>query len=127
MAPGRSQVVNLCMCSLTWLMRPKENFSILCSERFLLFVLLLYINLRGFDPLLLFFMNEIKIVAYSFSSSVIQYNSNEKLLKAWSGARFYKNQHSSLIMIWRKLDTVETNCIFFCYTLKLKICNRFRK
>ena len=24
-------------------------------------------NLRGFDPLLLFFMNEIKIVSYSFS------------------------------------------------------------
>ena len=38
--------------------------------------------LRGFDPLLLFFMNEIKIVSYSFSSSVIEYNSNEKLLKA---------------------------------------------
>ena len=50
-------------------------------------------KLRGFDPLLLFFMNEIKIVSYSFSSSVIEYNSNEKLLKAWSGARFYKNQH----------------------------------
>ena len=39
-------------------------------------------DLRGFDPLLLFFMNEIKIVSYSFSSSVIEYNSNEKLLKA---------------------------------------------
>ena len=51
--------------------------------------------LRGFDPLLLIFMNEIKIVSYSFSSSVIEYNSNEKLLKAWSGARFYKNQHMS--------------------------------
>ena len=38
--------------------------------------------LRGFDPLLLFFMNEIKIVSYSFSSPVIEYNSNEKLLKA---------------------------------------------
>ena len=32
--------------------------------------------LRGFDPLLLFFMNEIKIVSYSFSPSVIEYNSN---------------------------------------------------
>ena len=30
----------------------------------------------------LFSMNEIKIVSYSFSSSVIEYNSNEKLLKA---------------------------------------------
>ena len=39
-------------------------------------------RLRGFDPLLLFFMNEIKIVSYSLSSSVIEYNSNEKLLKA---------------------------------------------
>ena len=38
--------------------------------------------LRGFDPLLLFFMNVIKIVSYSFSSSVIEYNSNEKLFKA---------------------------------------------
>ena len=35
-------------------------------------------------------MNEIKIVFYSFSSSVIEYNSNEKLLKGGSGARFYK-------------------------------------
>ena len=39
------------------------------------------VELRGFDPLLLFFMNEIKIVSYSFSSSVIEYNSNEKLLE----------------------------------------------
>ena len=39
-------------------------------------------ELRGFDPLLLFFMNEIKIVSYSFSSSLIEYNSNGKLLKA---------------------------------------------
>ena len=38
-------------------------------------------------------MNEIKIVSYSFSWSAIEYNSNEKLLEAWSGARFYKNQH----------------------------------
>ena len=37
-------------------------------------------------------MNEMKIVSYSFSSSVIEYNTNEKLLRAWSGARFYKNQ-----------------------------------
>ena len=41
-----------------------------------------YMHLRGFDPLLLFFMNEIKIVSYSFSSSVIEYNSNGKLLEA---------------------------------------------
>ena len=64
--------------------------------------------------MLLFFMNEIKIVSYSFSSQVIEYNSNEKLFDAWSGARFYKNQHTlCLIRIWRKLDTVETNCIIF--------------
>ena len=37
-------------------------------------------------------MNEIKIVSFSFSSSVIEYNSNEKILEAWSGTRFYKNQ-----------------------------------
>ena len=36
-------------------------------------------SLRGFDPLVLFLMNEIKIGSYSFSSSVIEYNSNEKL------------------------------------------------
>ena len=33
---------------------------------------------RGFDPLLLCFMNEIKIVSFSFSSSAIEYNSNKK-------------------------------------------------
>ena len=38
--------------------------------------------LKGFDSLLLFFMNGIKIVSYSFSSSVIEYNSNEKLLES---------------------------------------------
>ena len=38
-------------------------------------------------------MNELEIVSYAFSSSVIEYNSNEKLLEAWSGACFYKNQH----------------------------------
>ena len=37
-------------------------------------------------------MNEIKIVSYSFSPSVTEYNSNEKLLEAWREARFYKNQ-----------------------------------
>ena len=51
-----------------------------------LFIVAIYYStpdaLRGFDPLLLFFMNEIKIVSYSFSSSVIEYNSNEKLLEA---------------------------------------------
>ena len=46
-------------------------------------------------------MNEIKKASYSFSSSVIEYitteyNSNERLLEAWSGARFYKNQHNVL-------------------------------
>ena len=45
-------------------------------------VVILKFLLRGFDPLLLCFLNEIKIVSYSFSSSVIEYNSNEKLLKA---------------------------------------------
>ena len=43
-----------------------------------------------------FFKNGIKTVSYSFSSSVIKYNSNEKLLEAWSGARFYKNQNHVL-------------------------------
>ena len=46
--------------------------------------------LRGFDPLLLFFMNEIKIVSYSFSSSVKEYNSNEKLLRHEAGLVFAK-------------------------------------
>ena len=43
-------------------------------------------------------LNEIKIVSYSFSSSVtvIENNSNEKPLEAWSGARFYKNQNDVL-------------------------------
>ena len=41
-------------------------------------------------------LNEIKIVYYLFSSSVIENNSNEKLLEAWSGVRFYKNQHDVL-------------------------------
>ena len=40
-------------------------------------------------------MNEIKIVFYSFLSSEIEYNSNGKLLEAWSGASFYKNQQKS--------------------------------
>ena len=56
-------------------------------------------------------MKEIKMVSYSFSSSVIEYNSNEKLFEAWSWARFYKKSTLCLIMIWRKLDRVETNCI----------------
>ena len=42
--------------------------------------------LKGHRPSALIFMNEIKIVSYSFSSSVVEYNSNEKLLKVLSGA-----------------------------------------
>ena len=59
-------------------------------------------------------MNEIKIVIYSFSSSEIEYNSNEKLEEAWSGARFYKNQH--YVLSWYELGTVETHCIIFFIT-----------
>ena len=54
-------------------------------------------DLKGIRPSALIFMNEIKIVSYSFLSSVMEYNSNEKLLETWSGARFDK----------RKLDTVD--------------------
>ena len=53
----------------------------------------LFILLKGFRPSALIFHEWNKIVSYSFSSSVIEYNSNEKLLEAWSEARFYKNQH----------------------------------
>ena len=42
-------------------------------------------------------MNEIKIVSYSFSSSVKEYNLNEKLLEVLSGARIKENQH---IVLW---------------------------
>ena len=70
-------------------------------------------TLRGFDPLLLFFMNEIKIVSISFSSSVIEYNSNEKLLEAWSGARFYKNQHYVLSWYEENLTQYKQIAYFF--------------
>ena len=64
-------------------------------------------------------MNEIKIVSFSFSSSVLEYNSNEKLLEAWSGARFYKNQH--YVLSWYEENlTVETNCVFFLLHTKIK-------
>ena len=49
--------------------------------------------IKGLRPYALNFIIEIKIVSYSFSSPVIEYNSNGKLLKVWSGVRFYKNQH----------------------------------
>ena len=69
--------------------------------------------LRGFDPLLLFFMNEIKIVSYSFSSSVIEYNSNEKLSKPWSGARFYKIQH--YVLSWYEENLTQKKQIAFFF------------
>ena len=47
-------------------------------------------------------MNELEIVSYAFSSSVIEYNINEKLLEAWSGACFYKNQH--YVLSWYEED-----------------------
>ena len=83
------------------------------------------IQLRGFDPLLLFFMNEIKNVSYSFSSSVIEYNSNENLLKAWSRARFFKNQHYVLSWYEENLTQLETYCIFLCPVEKggILFCN----
>ena len=62
-------------------------------------------------------MNEIKIVSYSFSSSVIEYNSNEKLLKQGS---LLQKSSLCLIMMWWKLDTVETNCIIFILYTKIK-------
>ena len=51
--------------------------------------------LKGIWPSALIFHEWNLNFSYSFSSSVIlmEYISNEKLLKAWSGARFYKNQH----------------------------------
>ena len=70
-------------------------------------------ELRGFDPLLLFFMNEIKIVSYSFSSSVIEYNSNEKLWEAWSGARFYKNQH--YVLSWYEENLTQYKQIIYFF------------
>lgn len=73
--------------------------------------------LRGIDPrpLLLFFTNEIQIVLYLFSSSPIEYNSDEKEFKAWSGTRIYKYSTSCLIMTLRNLDPVDT----FTHFLKL--------
>ena len=62
-------------------------------------------------------MNEIKIVSYSFSSSVIEYNSNEKLLKQGS---LLQKSSLCLIMMWWKLDTVETNCMIFILYTKIK-------
>ena len=61
-----------------------KTITTVISVHYTVIAIFLYIYdkmyvLRGFDPLLLFFMNEIKIVSYSFSSSVIEYNSNEKL------------------------------------------------
>ena len=52
-------------------------------------------NVKGLRPSALIFheWNKNCFLYYSFSSSVIEYKSNEKLIKAWSGARFYKNQH----------------------------------
>ena len=44
--------------------------------------------------------------------SAVEYNSKEKELDTWSGARFYKSTFS-LIMLWRKFYTVDENCIFF--------------
>ena len=52
---------------------------------------------KGHRPFALIFHEWNKIVSYSFSSSVIEYNSNEKLLKVWSGA-FTKNQY--YILSW---------------------------
>ena len=61
-------------------------------------------------------MNEIKIVSYSFSSSVIEYNSNEKLLKAWSRARFYKNQHYVLSWYEENLTQYKQIAYFLLHT-----------
>ena len=73
-------------------------------------------------------LNEIKIVYYLFSSSVIENNSNEKLLEAWSGARFYTNQHYTSYHDMKKTWHSRTKLHNFCYyTLKFKVCNRLRK
>ena len=56
-------------------------------------------------------MKEIKIVSYSFSSSVIEYNSNEKLIETWSGSHFYKNQHN--VLSWYEENYIYANPYVF--------------
>ena len=69
--------------------------------------------IKGFRPSGLIFHEWNKIVSYSFSSSVIEYNSNEKLLEAWSGARFYKNQHYVLSWYEENLTQYKQIAYFF--------------
>ena len=44
-----------------------------------------------------------------------------KIIRGMKQGSFLQKSTLCLIMIWRKLDTVEINCIIFCYTLKLKV------
>ena len=53
------------------------NLSLKCPSEIINYVKPFSLFKR-FYPLLLFFINEIKIVSYSFSTSAIEYNSNEK-------------------------------------------------
>ena len=65
-------------------------------------------------------MNEIKIVSYSISLLVIEYNSNEKLLQASKAGLDFTKIYIDYVLSWYedKLDTVETNCNFLHTKIK---------
>ena len=89
--------------------------------------MLLLFKLKVEYPLLIFFHIWNKKNLYWFLSSLLEYDSNEKYLEAWSGAHFYKIQHyfytsiSFYIMKRRKLYTVDKNAQFISLHNKFKI------